>query len=121
MLEAGGGVRLAILVCEDVSRAQDLGPVIRDFGVSHIFVPVFSRPLRQHRWENAAADEHMRETGSTVVVANSLVMRTILGDADGGTALAASPWSRSAAIGRCEDPADIVCFTLHRDGAVELS
>jgi predicted amidohydrolase len=121
VIEAGGGVRLAMLVCEDASRVQDLGPVVRDFGVSHVLAPVFSRPIKPHRWEQVAAAAHLRETGSTVIVSNSLIMHSILGDQRGGTALAAWPGLRSAVIGGRDDPAQIVSFTLGRDGTAALS
>lgn len=120
ILEAGGGVRLAVLVCEDAGRAQDLGPVVRDFGVSHILAPVFSRPIKPHRWEEVAAATHVRETGSTVVVANSLVMHSILGGEQGGTALATWPGTKKAVIDQSRDPAQPVCFMLGRDGTAAL-
>src|SRR5205823_9258516 len=81
-----GAQRVAILICEDLGRVVDVGPLLRDLGVSHVLVPVLSRPIKEHRWEQQAADIHVRSVGATVIVSNSLVVGTISG-ADGGTAL----------------------------------
>lgn len=114
-----GGIRVATLVCEDLGRVVDLAGHIRDFGVSHLLVPVFARPSQDRRWERAAADVHARATGSTIVVANSLVMASILGaDAkSGGTGLVVWPGDEGALLlssPRAHVPA---CFSLLPDGS----
>lgn len=114
-----GAVRAAIVICEDLNRPLDLGPLIRDLGISHMFVPVFSRQIKPHRWEQTAAAVHARATGTTVIVTNSMIIATALGDRDPGTAVAITPGER-AVIGRSAGPADVVCFRLLPDGTVEL-
>jgi predicted amidohydrolase len=115
-----GGARFAILICEDLNRLLDIGPLIRDLGISHLVVPVFSRPIQPHRWEQTAAAAHARETGTTVIVCNSLVMAAILGTKDPGTSLVYTPAGERAVVGRSRDAARPVCFRLLPDGAVEL-
>jgi predicted amidohydrolase len=117
ILEAGV-MRVAILVCEDLGRVVDLGTCVRDFGISHLLVPVFARPTKDRRWERAAADVHCRATGSLTVVSNSLVMRSILASGD-GTALVAWPGAHSALVGRSRRPAEPACFVLLPDGTAE--
>jgi predicted amidohydrolase len=92
-----GGARIAILICEDLSRLLDVGPLIRDFGVSHLLAPVFSRPLKARRWENTAGDVYVRETGTAVVVSNSLVMSSIL-STEGASAMVLAPGTRDALL-----------------------
>ena len=117
VLEAGG-VRLAILVCEDLARLPALaGPLCRH-GISLLLVPVFARPTKDRRWERARAESYSDSTGATVVVANSLVMATLLGaPAPVGTAIAVG--SGAAAVGTAQAPDATPVFTL-TGGAPEL-
>jgi predicted amidohydrolase len=115
-----GVVRLAILICEDLNRPLDVGPLIRDVGISHLLVPVFSRALREHRWEQTAATVHVRETGTTVIVSNSMVIPTSLGEIDPGTSLVVTPDGEGAIVGKSADPAKPVCFRLLPDGSAQL-
>jgi predicted amidohydrolase len=113
-----GGARIAILICEDLSRLLDVGPLIRDFGVSHLLAPVFSRPLKARRWENTAGDIYVRETGTAVVVSNSLVMSSIL-STEGASAMVLAPGTRDALLAMSAGPADVVSFRLLPDGTAE--
>lgn len=117
ILEAGV-MRVAVLVCEDLGRVVDIAARVRDFGVSHLLVPVFARPTKDRRWERAAADMHSRATGSVTVVSNSLVMQTILGSGE-GTALVIWPEVGDALVGRSLHPADPGCFVLRSDGTAK--
>lgn len=72
--------RIAVLVCEDLARLMDLGPMIRDAGVSHVFTPVLSKETLPHYWEHVKAKEYAREVGAVVVVANSLVIARNMGE-----------------------------------------
>ena len=118
VLEAGG-VRLAILVCEDLARLPALaGPLCRH-GISLLLVPVFARPTKDRRWERARAESYSDFTGATVVVANSMVMATLLdAPAPVGTALAVG--SGAAAVGTARAPDATPVFAL-TGGAPELS
>src|SRR5262249_25437415 len=80
-------------------------------GVSLILVPVFARPTRDRRWERARADVYSDATGSSVVVANSLVIASILGTPTPvGTAIAVAPGE--VAVGHASEPDDVVVFVL---------
>jgi predicted amidohydrolase len=118
VLEAGG-VRLAILVCEDLARLPALaGPLCRH-GISLLLVPVFARPTKDRRWERARAESYSDSTGATVVVANSLVMATLLDTpAPVGTAIAVG--GGHAALGTAEVPHATPVFALS-GGAPELT
>jgi hypothetical protein len=70
--------RIGILICEDLQRCATRRVVPRDLGVSHLFVPVFDKPLGNHRWHRFAADEYMQWIGSRVVVSNSRVVGNLL-------------------------------------------
>jgi predicted amidohydrolase len=114
-----GAARMAILICEDLNKPLDLGPLIRDLGISLLIVPVFSRPLKTHRWEQTAAAVQVRETGTTVVVANSLVMATIMGATNPATSLVVPADGGAALLGQAGQAADLTRFRLHRDGSAE--
>jgi predicted amidohydrolase len=110
-----GGVRLAILVCEDLARLHAFAPVLHAHGVSLVLVPVFARPTKDRRWERSRAEVYSDAIGSSVVVANSLVIADILrSPTPVGTAIAVMPGH--AAVGHSSEPDDVVVFTLDADG-----
>jgi predicted amidohydrolase len=110
-----GGVRLAILVCEDLARLHAFAPALHAHGVSLLLVPVFARPTKDRRWERSRAEVYSDAIGSSVVVANSLVIAEILGtESPVGTAIAVAPGH--AAIGHSTEPDDVVVFELGGDG-----
>jgi predicted amidohydrolase len=110
-----GGARLAILVCEDLARLHAFAAALHAHGVSLLLVPVFARPTKDRRWERARAEVYSDAIGSSVVVANSLVIAEILGSpTPGGTAIAVAPGR--AAVGHSSEPDDIVVFALEGDG-----
>jgi predicted amidohydrolase len=110
VIEAGGA-RLAILVCEDLARLHAFAPALSAHGVSLILVPVFARPTKDRRWERARAETYSDSTGSTVLVANSLVMATVLGTPrPAGTCLAVAPGA--ATVGHAVAADDVVVFAL---------
>ena len=110
-----GGARLAILVCEDLARLHAFAAALHAHGVSLILVPVFARPTKDRRWERSRAEVYSDATGSSVVVANSLVIAEILrSPTPVGTALAVAPGH--AAVGHSSEPDDVVVFALEGDG-----
>jgi predicted amidohydrolase len=110
-----GGARLAILVCEDLARLHAFAAALHAHGVSLLLVPVFARPTKDRRWERARAEVYSDAIGSTVVVANSLVIAEILRTPTPvGTAIAVAPGH--AAIGHSSEPEDVVVFALESDG-----
>ena len=110
-----GGARLAILVCEDLARLHAFAAALHAHAVSLILVPVFARPTKDRRWERARAEVYTDAIGSSVVVANSLVIAEILSNpAPWGTAIAIAPGR--AAVGHSSEPDDIVVFALETDG-----
>jgi len=66
--------RLSILICEDFSRPGRWERELRACGVSHLLVPIFSKPIYRYRWERDAAEHRLTALGSWVVVSNSLVV-----------------------------------------------
>lgn len=66
--------RIAVAVCEDVARLTKLGATVGDAGVSLLLVPVFSKELRQHFWEDAAAKAYANGVGAHVLIVNSLAV-----------------------------------------------
>jgi predicted amidohydrolase len=110
-----GGARLAILVCEDLARLHAFAAALHAHGVSLLLVPVFARPTKDRRWERARAEVYSDAIGSTVVVANSLVIAEILrSPTPVGTAIAVAPGH--AVVGHSSEPDDVVVFTLGGDG-----
>jgi predicted amidohydrolase len=110
VIEAGG-LRLAVLVCEDLARLYAFLAQLRAHGVSLILVPVFARPTKDRRWERARAEAYSDSVGSTIVVANSLVVARILGaPRPAGTAIAVAPGH--GVVGQCAEPHDAVLFGL---------
>jgi predicted amidohydrolase len=110
-----GGARLAILVCEDLARLHRFAAALHGHGVSLILVPVFARPTKDRRWERARAEVYSDAVGSSVVVANSLVIAEILRTpAPVGTAIAVVPGH--AVVGHSSEPDDVVVFSLEGDG-----
>jgi predicted amidohydrolase len=110
-----GGARLAILVCEDLARLHAFAAALHAHGVSLLLVPVFARPTKDRRWERARAEVYTDAIGSSVVVANSLVIAEILrSPTPVGTAIAVAPGH--AAVGHSSEPDDVVVFALEGDG-----
>lgn len=110
-----GGARIAILVCEDLARLHAFAGALHAHGVSLLLVPVFARPTKDRRWERARAEVYSDAIGSSVVVANSLVIAEILrSPTPVGTAIAVAPGQ--AAVGHCSEPDDVVVFDLDGDG-----
>lgn len=122
-----GAIRLAVLVCEDLTRPLEVGHQIRSFGVSHLLVPEFARPTKDRRWERDAAGLLSREAGAVVIVSNSLITRTILAaagetiDPKSGTGLIVTSGSGGAngTVLRQLDPAGVAAATVHIDGRVD--
>lgn len=110
-----GGMRVAILICEDLKRVEDHAARLRDFGVSHVLVPVFARSLKDRRWERNSA-EVIAAAGAKVVVANSLVVPSLTGVADAATGLLLGPGMEQALLLQASAPDDIAVVTLHADG-----
>ncbi len=110
-----GGARMAILVCEDLARLHAFSAALHAHGVSLLLVPVFARPTKDRRWERARAEVYTDAIGSSVVVANSLVIAEILrSPTPVGTAIAVAPGH--AAVGHASEPDDVVVFALEGDG-----
>lgn len=116
VLEAGG-VRLGILVCEDLARLPALSGPLCAHGISLLLVPVFARPTKDRRWERVRAESYSDATGAAIVVANSLVIAHILGVDAAGTAIAVG--GGSACVGAAAGPDAAVTFAL--EGGVALS
>lgn len=73
LLECSLG-RIAVAICEDAARIAKFGPAIAAAGVSLLLVPVFSKELRQHFWEDTAAKAYANGVGADVLIVNSLAV-----------------------------------------------
>src|SRR3712207_6956832 len=56
------------------ARLHAFAGALHGHGVSLLLVPVFARPTKDRRWERARAEVYTDAIGSSVVVANSLVV-----------------------------------------------
>src|SRR5690349_1901907 len=70
--------RLAIVICEDLSQSAGWKRELIECGISHLFVPIFSKPIMPYRWVGQAAEHLITDTGAWVIVANSLVVQSAM-------------------------------------------
>ncbi|MBG6091549.1 hypothetical protein IW256_005662 [Actinomadura viridis] len=70
--------RLAVLICEDLSRSIGWERELLSCGVSHLLVPIFSKPILRYRWEQQGAERQIATLGSWTTVSNSLVIGTVI-------------------------------------------
>ena len=68
--------RLAILICEDLNQSVQWERELAECGISHLFVPIFSKPVMQYRWEQTGAQRQIENTGAWLVIANSLTVQS---------------------------------------------
>jgi predicted amidohydrolase len=67
--------RLAIVICEDLSQSKEWARELIECGISHVFVPIFSKAIMPYRWVGQAAEHLIADTGAWLIVANSLVVQ----------------------------------------------
>ncbi|MFD0687675.1 hypothetical protein [Actinomadura fibrosa] len=72
--------RLAVLICEDLGRSIGWERELLSCGVSHLLVPILSKPILRYRWEQQGAERQVAGLGSWVVVANSLAVGAAIPD-----------------------------------------
>jgi predicted amidohydrolase len=70
--------RLAILICEDLNQSFVWERELIECGISHLFVPIFSKPIMQYRWEQTGAERQVNNTGAWLVIANSLAVQSAM-------------------------------------------
>ncbi len=73
VLESDFG-RVAITICEDLSRPLVFDEGLRQAGPSLLLVPVFNMPFAQHNWARAGAKDALLHIGTRVIVTNSLAV-----------------------------------------------
>jgi predicted amidohydrolase len=110
--------RLAVLICEDLARTMELGPPLRDHGLSVAIAPVFATATAFHRWEHNKAKEYADQVGTQVVVANSRVVAQNQGHDRSGTALAHSPHSTD--LGETSHCEEVVLLRVSDEAAIRL-
>lgn len=111
--------RLCVLICEDLARTIELGPPLRDHGLSLAICPVFSKPIQPHHWEHNKAKDYADQVGTQVVVANSRAVGYGLGKAGFGTALVHSPHDTD--FGYPDSCEDVVLFRISDEAAIRLT
>lgn len=72
--------RLAVLICEDLGRSIGWERELLSCGVSHLLVPIFSKPILPFRWEQQGAERQVVGLGTWVTVANSLAVGDAIPD-----------------------------------------
>ncbi|RKS77266.1 hypothetical protein BZB76_2644 [Actinomadura pelletieri DSM 43383] len=72
--------RLAVLICEDLGRSIGWERELQSAGVSHLLVPIFSKPILEHRWEDQGAERQVAGLGTWVTVSNSLAVGAAIPD-----------------------------------------
>jgi predicted amidohydrolase len=113
--------RLAVLICEDLAASTTWERELISMGVSHLLVPIFSKPILRHRWEQQAAERQVSLLGAWVVVSNSLATATAMSDAlgeDWYTCLVMGPadpqrsrWGYDTQLGRARTADDLGWIT----------
>lgn len=74
-VQAGTGIRVAILICEDLGQPEEFIKDLARVGVSHILAPIFAKPLLEdYPFPRAAGERYALIIGSWIVVVNSLVV-----------------------------------------------
>jgi hypothetical protein len=66
--------RLSLMICQDVAVSADWYDRFRPIGVSHMLVPIFSKPVMRECWEHRVAERHANDLGIWTVFSNSLVV-----------------------------------------------
>lgn len=113
-----GCARVAILVCEDLGRAEELLGDLYAHGVSHIIAPVFSKETLPNFWEQAAAKNYTNAYAATVIVANSLVLARLVGTTgEAGAALVHGP--QGGIVQTASAPDELIRYVLHDTRALE--
>ena len=100
-----GAMRLAVLICEDLAHLSEVLAKAHHNGVSHVLGPVLAKQTRAWHWEQQAAAAFASAQGTTVVVANSLVIPRMNGhDPPIPASLVHTPWGHviQQADGPCQ-------------------
>ena len=71
--------RLAVVICEDLNQSIEWDRELFECGFTHLFVPIFSKPIMYFRWEQQGVERQITNSGAWLVVANSLVIQNALG------------------------------------------
>jgi predicted amidohydrolase len=108
--------RLVMLICEDLARTLEAGPVMLAHGTSLALCPVFSDEIEEHHWEHNKAKEYADQIGTQIVVSNSRIIGCNQGEVAFGTALAHSPHDR--AVGATTAADEVVLLRLSDEAAV---
>jgi hypothetical protein len=74
ILDLGGGVIAAPLICEDLARLDDVAEVIRRIGPTTVFALLLDGPQLSSRWSSRYASVLADDPGSTVIAMTSLGM-----------------------------------------------
>lgn len=116
--------RLAVVICQDMTSTTTWERELMALGLSHLFVPIFSKPILRYRWEHHAAARMVAELGTWVVVSNSLAVANAIGATPRGrwyTCLVAGPMDRKrnghehvAQYGRARSATDLGLVTQSR-------
>jgi predicted amidohydrolase len=108
--------RLAVLICEDLARVETLLEELYAYGVTHILAPVFSKETRPNHWEHVKAKDYGGAHGTTVLVANSLVLAHLNG-AGGEVGAALAHTSSGSVVQTASRPEELIRYVLQEGKA----
>lgn len=94
VLESSLG-RLAVLICEDLNQSVGWERELIACGISHLLIPIFSKPIMRYRWEQTGSERQINNMGAWLIIANSLAVKQAMGESlqngDCHTCLVAGP------------------------------
>ena len=83
ILESHAG-RFSVQVCEDLDRLTEIGPMLKELGVSHILNPVVAPELLAWRWQHKAGNTLFKDAGTRLITGNSLAIQRFKKGSDEG-------------------------------------
>jgi len=76
--------RFSVQVCEDLDRLTEIGPMLKELGVSHILNPVVAPELEKWRWQHKAGAALLKDAGARLITGNSLAIQRFKAGSDEG-------------------------------------
>lgn len=76
--------RFSVQVCEDLDRLTEIGPMLKELGVSHILNPVVAPELLAWRWQHKAGNALFKDAGARLITGNSLAIQRFKRGSDEG-------------------------------------
>lgn len=65
---------MSVLICQDIEQRLHWDRELLAAGVTHLLVPIFSKPVLDLKWEQDASTHPVMDLGAWTVVSNSLIV-----------------------------------------------